>query len=517
MKYLRRIAVPVFAAGLFLAAYGYYWNRYVVELDVVYTSDGHGHVFPSMMYKDGKKTAIGGMSALGNFLGRLKRDYLLADSGDIFQGTPEGILTEGRIVVELMDLLGYDVMAVGNHDFDMGRETLEELSGLAGFPMLGANIIDAGTGLNPGYIKDAFITELNGVKVGFTGILTQDMKFITMGENIEGLEFADPLETANESAARLRKKGAEIIILLSHQGAEKDMQLAEGLEGVDIVLGGHTHLKFDEPKKVRRVLICEPGCHFQYAGHLKIYYSIIERKIMSYSNRVVPLLASRYPGKKEIDEFISESFGELTARMNEVIGASDVLMLHRTYGEDSKNGELALGNWQTDMMRELTGCDFAFQNSGGIRAAIPDGDIRVRDVWELSPFGNTLVKMVLKGSQVRRLLEQSASAKQSRLQVSGLKMIYNSSLPEGRRVLNIIIKDEEAGLSEIEDEKEYTVVTNSFLAEGGDGYSVFSEGTEIEDTGLILRDEEIKYIKGNSPIHARIEGRMINVSLDEDW
>lgn len=515
MKYAKRLLFFIIVISIPLSGYLFYWNKNVVSLSVVFTSDGHGHILPSTAYWQEDKSKIGGLAALGGFLSGLDVPCLLTDSGDIYQGTPEGVLTKGRIVVEIMNILGYDAVAAGNHEFSLGQDVLRNLSEAADFPILGANITEEDTGNVPGYFKKHLLKRLEGIKIGITGVITPDMENLSLRDNIEGLEFLDPVEAINNNVKILREEGAEIIIVLSHLGLDQDKEIATEVNGVDVILGGHTHIRMDDPVKINRILICQPGCHFTNAGYLKLYYSIAEKKILTYYHRLVPLYVDRFLPHEGVLESIEEMHLKVSEELDKIIGVSKVFLSNHLSGEQRKHGEFALGNWQVDLMREVTESDFAFQNTGGIRSSILQGDIKVRDIWELSPFGNTLVQMVLTGEQIKRLLEQSASQKYSKLQVSGLKMIYNDSLPEGSRILNIIVTDDEGEKKELDVEKEYTVVTNSFLTQGGDGYTVFQEGKDINETAIILRELEIDYIEKKSPIFAEVEGRLVNVNIEK--
>ncbi|MFW6172161.1 MAG: bifunctional metallophosphatase/5'-nucleotidase [Elusimicrobiota bacterium] len=501
--------------GICAGSYGIFWNRSVSGLNFIFTSDGHGHILPSKAYWKKDNPDIGGLSAVDSYLKTVNPPYILTDSGDFFQGTPEGISTKGSLVVKLMNVLEYDALAVGNHDFDFGLEVLRDLSRSADFPFLCANVKEKDTKAIPAYFKDHIIKELNGVKIGVIGVITPNMDKLTIEENIKGLSFYSQKEDINKITKQIQEKGVKINILLSHLGVDKDKKIADELDDIDVILGGHTHKRLDPPIKVDRTIICQPGYNFVNIGHLKLYYSKIEDKLLSYSHKLVPLYKEKYPGTERIDNILKTDLKDVKEKMAQVIGESKVYMTNHLTGEAKKHGELAIGNWQTDLMRETLETDFAFQNTGGIRASIPKGEITLRDMWEISPFGNTLVEMTMTGKQIRKLLEQSAARKYSKLQVSGLKMVYNDSLPVGKRVLNIIVEDEEGQKKEIEDDREYLIVTNSFLAQGASGYTVFKQGTEVNETSIVLRDLEIKYIKENSPIYAEVEGRLINVSMEK--
>jgi 2',3'-cyclic-nucleotide 2'-phosphodiesterase (5'-nucleotidase family) len=513
MEYFKRFAFLVFLLLLPFVSYYFYWNKSVEKLDIVFTSEGHGHVLPSFAYREEGSPRVGGMSALGGYLSGLKFPYLLFDTGNFFQGTPEGVLTEGEIVIRLMNELGYDAFSLGKNDFDYGPETLRKLSKLAKSPILCTNLRDIDTGGTPGYVKEYLLQDFKDIKIGITSVLTDKVKKLVSQDTLTGLDFLKPDETLKDVSSNLKDQGARIIVLLSSLGEKKNKQIAQTPGRVDVILGnspGH-----DEKRSllVDRTIICSAKSDFTGIGHLRLYLSRTENRVLTYSYHTVPLYVDKYPAHSEVENILNRMLPEVSSLLNEKLGTSSVLLSHHLFGEQRKHGELALGNWQTDLMKNTMETDFAFQNQGSIRATLTTGDLTVRNIWELSPFGYTLVKMTLTGKQIKELLEQSASHDYSKLQVSGLKIIYNDSLPEGKRVLNIIATDEDEP-EEIKMDKEYSLATTSFLARGGDGYAVFTQGTEIEEVATLLRDLEIDYIKNNSPINARIQGRLKNVSIE---
>ncbi|MDA3792450.1 MAG: bifunctional UDP-sugar hydrolase/5'-nucleotidase, partial [Elusimicrobia bacterium] len=474
MRYFKRLLLFFGFVAIAAGSYLYYFNSNVRRFDIVYTSDGHGNVLPSVDYETEGHPKIGGLAVLGGYLSEINVPYMLTDSGDMFQGTPEGILSKGKLVIDIMNVLGYSAAAAGNHDFDLGRDTLRNLTQVADFPILGANILETETGLVPEYLTSRAIYNLNGLRIGIIGVITEDMADISMKENIKGLEFVDPVPAISKSVEEI-KDDTDIIVLLSHRGISynarekgssekkysekkysgKDIKLTENISGVDLILSGHSHIPVKKPIINNNVLVSQPGSNFKYAGRITLYYSSAEKKVLTYKESMTPLYIKDFKPDKRIEDMIKIRMKDISGEMGKVIGRSIGRLSKNLSGEERKHGELALGNWQTDLMREETESDFAFQNSGGIRDDIPKGDVAVRDIWKLSPFGNTLVTMKLTGKQVRELLEQSASQEYSKLQISGLKMIYNESMPKGKRVLNVIVKDKDGEEMEIDPEQEY--------------------------------------------------------------
>ncbi len=512
MDYIKRLSALIFLCFLSAGIYFIYWSSNVSKVEIVFTTDGHGHILPSRAHWEDDGRFIGGLSALGGFLETIKEPYLLTDSGDIYQGTPEGFLTRGTAIVEIMNVLGYDTLAVGNHDFDHGRENLISLSSIADFPFLGANIIDAATGQEPDFISPGFIKNINDINIGIAGVITEDMENLVFSEHIKGLEFISASESLESEIRRLKDEGAHIIVVLSHMGLEDDMQLARTRE-IDAILGGHTHRLLKEPQIAGRTLITQAGSNFTHAGRLSLYYSRPAGRILSFSHALVPLYVDKYGQYDAVEKIIDNRLADVVSEMSRIIGQSEIRMSRSLTGEAAQHGELAIGNFQADIMRAVAGADIAFQNTGGIRADIPKGDITVRDIWNLSPFGNSIITMNLSGMQLKELLELSAAHRYSRLQISGLRMIYNSSLPRGRRVLNVFVMTDE-GEETLDLEEKYKVATNSFLAQGGDGYSTFRNGEDVTDTSILLREAQIEYIEKNSPVTASCSERIVNVSIE---
>ncbi|MEA3506794.1 MAG: metallophosphatase, partial [Elusimicrobiota bacterium] len=352
MKYFKRLLFVFGVAALSALGYFYYFNSTVKRVDIVYTSDGHGNVLPSVDYSRREPVRIGGLAVLGKYLSRIEKPFLLLDSGDMFQGTPEGILSRGRIVIDLMNILGYHAAAVGNHDFDFGQPALEKLSGIANFPFLGANIITTETGRNPDYIQSHIIYSINKVRVGLIGTITEDMPRISMGKNIEGLEFASPAAAVTESVSELAGK-TDIVVLLSHSGLDSDRELAPALEGVDLILGGHSHIPLKRPVIKNNILISQPGCNFKYAGRFTLYYCGAAEKVLTYKNSMTPLYVKDFKSDSRVENIIKEGMEDIQKRtgikLERVIGESEKRLSNNLSGEGKKHGELALGNWQTDV------------------------------------------------------------------------------------------------------------------------------------------------------------------------
>lgn len=433
---------------------------------VLHTNDLHGQVYP---YRE-----KGGLAALSALVKKVRTEeeakgsrVVVVDCGDFFQGTPEGDLTKGRLIVEIMNEIGYDALCLGNHDFDQGQETLRDLAKLARFPFLSANTTEAATGKLPDYAKDS--VEIAGVR--FVGVITPDMPIVTSPRAHEGLKFEDPRET-----------------LKSHLGAVVLSHCGSGLERefhAPFVCGGHSHERISEAR-------------YQQAGSRALFVGYValgekpEAKLLDVGKeqdpRVLEILAKYSP---DIDRVMNEVVGEL----------AEDLPRHPRGLESSP-----LGNLLCDLMREKGKARIALHNRTGIRDDLKKGPVRVRDVYQVSPFHNTIVTMDLTGKQIVELLEFSVSeGSRFLLEVSGLEFEYDPAAPEGKRVTAAAVK---VGGDPLSESAIYRVATNSFLAGGGDGHSPFRQGANRTDTFLDLMEVHRDYLKEHRPLRYEFQNRI---------
>ncbi|MDD5687713.1 MAG: bifunctional UDP-sugar hydrolase/5'-nucleotidase [Elusimicrobia bacterium] len=487
--------------------YFLYLGLTTTQITILNTNDVHGHILSS---PDNFGGDIGGSAILSNFLKKQKKPYMLLDAGDIFQGTPEGDLGDGEIIIKIMNELGYDAMTIGNHEFDKGQTQLKKLIEMANFSVLGANIVDKKTGQTPKWMESYFIKEIKGIKIAVLGLTTSAMPYITIPEVSRGLQFKREVDVAKKYIPQLKKK-ADIIVLLTHIGLseendfEDDVFLAKNVEGIDMIIGGHTHTFLKNPIKVKNTIIVQAGGNGRCVGQTIL--KIRNKKIVNLKCKLVSLTKKKYGEDLEFKKIIDNLTKDISGKMETVIGTSEQFLSHSLTKNLLKNGELPLGNWQADVFRKITDSDVAFQNIGGIRADLPEGKITIRNIYELSPFRNTIFTLQLTGAQIRGILEKSVSGKAVTLQVSGLKYKYDMDKDEGERIIEVNIGDNPIDLK-----KYYKVATNSFLVKGGDSFSVFKKGKNTHDTGIIDTEAQIQFVKSHSPIKAQVEGRIENIT-----
>ncbi|MFH1958433.1 MAG: bifunctional UDP-sugar hydrolase/5'-nucleotidase [bacterium] len=502
-KVIRVFLVVVCLIVVIFGGREFYIRKTTVHIALIYTSDIHGYILPEKHYdgKTGETFETGGAGSLVTYLPEIEVPYLLLDAGDIFMGAPEGALAKGEMIVKIMNKLNYRASACGNHELDYGLPHFEKLSLSADFPFLCCNLFLRDGSQIPS-VSPFAVFEAAGIKVGVIGVIEEDLDRVLLAETAAQFTVTSASGTVQKFVDEISGK-CDVIVVLSGLGLENDKLLARYVRGIDVIAGGETHIALQEAVTIGKTMICEPGWGLQYAGRidLRVGKKGVARKKWS----LVKLLTSVYPPTDIVQKILPLYETPEYRELNEVIGFASSWILRRA----GNSPDVPLGNLITDIMRDSAKTDFAFQNLFGIRDDIAPGAVRARALSAVSPFGNTIVKMLLTGAQVREVLRQSATGEKGYLQLSGLKMVLNSRLPSDKRLLNVIV-----GGKEIDDEAEYSVATNNFVAGGGDGFKAFLEGKEIKDTLIKLRDAEIDYFKANSPVKAEVEGRIVDVNLD---
>ncbi len=479
------------------------------EIVILHTNDVHGNIrgMKARWISADNPPPYGGSASMMTFIKEWRRatggdtGILLFDGGDIFQGTPEGNETRGSLMIALMNLMKYDAGPLGNHEFDFGVENVKRLLAESKVPLMAENVYLPGTELRPPEIPGPIIISHRGIRIGVAGLVTEELKRVTSIENDPSGWHADSeIPAARRAAQELRARGADMVIFLTHCGVEHDTLIAEHADDfdtapgspiparIDLIVGGHSHTRLETAIVQNGVPIVQTGCYGRAVGELRIRWDRAKKRIHSFQYRLVDMMHSRYPEDTVVVEFLKPWFADIDKRMNRIVGRA----LKPIGRGPRKPVSSPLGNLQTDIMRAASGVDIAFQNKGGIRADVPQGELRLRDLYAVSPFGNTLVTMKLPGSKIRMIVEQSLGYGTTPLEFSGMTVYFDAARSVGDRIVNIFVAGEP-----LYKERLYTVATNSFLGGGGDGYPWFKEGLDFQETGRNLLDVEVAYYESH--------------------
>ncbi|WP_240794317.1 5'-nucleotidase C-terminal domain-containing protein [Bacillus sp. BHET2] len=496
------------------------------DLSIMHTNDTHAHVegYPRLF------TAVNKVRAE-------KENALLLDAGDVFSGTLYFRQYKGLADLSFMNELGFDAMTLGNHEFDKDSKTLANFIKEMNFPMVSSNVSvsgdadlepivknEIGTPGEGGNIYPAMIKEVDGEKVGIFGLTTPDTAFISNpGENVE---FENPASKAASTIGMLKNEGVNKIIALSHLGYAQDLELAEAVDGIDVIVGGHSHTVLEEPvviEKEEPTVIVQAGEYLNLLGLLDVSFNA-DGVITKHSGEVLDLKA--YEEDADALAKVEEFKAPLEELKSEVVGNSEVAL----NGEraDARRKETNLGNLIADGMvaraNESVETYIGLQNGGGIRASIDPGEITLGEVLTTMPFGNQLVTLDLTGQEIVDALEHSVSRVEGQdapgefLQVSGIKYKYDVNKPAGERVWFVEVKTSN-GFEKIDSDKMYSVATNAFTANGGDGYTMFKNAKEEgRQTELFVADFEVftSYLEKHNPVSPEVEGRIIQEAAPEE-
>ncbi len=476
-----------------------------VGITILHVNDTHGRILPEVEKGVNKKRPVGGAAWLAKMVEKEREKNpggtLLLSAGDMFQGTAVSREFNGKPVLDVMNAMKFDAMAVGNHEFDWGKNVLADLSRAARFPFLSANIRD-GDGKRPPWLKPYVILERKRLKIAVIGMTTELTRYIVKPENVKGLSFLEAGDALPPAIKEAKSQGAKTIVVLSHAGLDADKQIAQEIPGIDVIVGGHSHTAITTPVVAGRTIIVQAGC----CGH---FLGVLRLKIDPESGRVVEFMKTRvlkkvYSGPNDpfdpnIAGIVKRYHDRIKDRFSVVVGETAVDLV-RNYG-----GESNIGNLIGDAMREAEKADIAFHNSGGIRGNVPAGKITLEQLYAVLPFDDVLVSMDLTGKQILLILEQNAAVERGILQVSGLKVKYDMTRPVGERVVDV-----EVGGRPLRPGKSYRVVTTDFVAAGGKKFAAFGEGKNVR-YGDDMRDALVAYLKRHSPVRPEIEGRIVFV------
>ncbi|MBI2252594.1 MAG: bifunctional metallophosphatase/5'-nucleotidase [Armatimonadetes bacterium] len=465
-----------------------------IHLVILHTNDFHGRLLP---YKDSSGEEIAGAENLSGLIRDMRKKYpevLLLDAGDIAQGTPISNLFFGKPVVEVMNYNKYFASTLGNHEFDWGQDKLKEIIHQANFPFICANIFDEKTGKRFANLKPYLIFKLKNIKIGIIGLITPQTFQTTMPSHVKNLIFEDPLKIYAGIYPLLKSKGVDLIIVLSHLGLEDDMRLAENSSGIDLIVGGHSHTVLNSPKKINQTYIVQAGSYGKYLGKVDLEINSQDKKIIEIKGELIPLNKQNYNPQKDVSKIIEKYYTKIKEKMGEIVGETRINLI-----KENSLGDFPLANLITNAMKEETGAQIAFQNTGGIRASLYKGKITWGDLYNVLPFGNSIVKMNLKGGQILKIIEIALNNENQGMQFSGINLIYDN---KNKRIIRIKVGEEP-----LETQKSYTIAANNFLAEGGDGYLSFLEGENLS-YGKDLLEIVINYLKLHSPIEDIETGRV---------
>jgi len=510
-------------------------------LDIMFTNDIHGGIdrYPATFMNPDFPPVLGGGGSAATYIKRVRtlsktgtRDNLLIDAGDFFQGHPVGTISEGRSVITYMNMIGYDFMTIGNHEFDLGEDVLIKTLKMAEFPILSCNIVKKGTTELVDYAEPYKIIEKLGLRIGVIGLTTTDTEQMSFPDNIKNVDFLPAKNQVQKYVDIVKEKKVDLVILIAHMGLPYDPQpaydarylnpdeekeerrwgydaqeIAHEVEGIDILFGGHMHKGFAQPWEdpETHTLVFQGYAYGSNVGHVTIKIDKDTKTISGYESPAINegVLVTMFE-----DEFISdENIGDTILvmqriaeeGMDEIIG--EATMNITKIGSGTQN---LIGNLVCEAMKDYTDADFSFMNLGGIRDELSSGPISYRNVFSVMPFDNQIALIEVDGKFLKEIIETRVSGSRHGLRTAGIKVVINRKRENFNRISKLIIGGEPWQADKI-----YKIATSDFLLQGNAGLALLTKVPESQITRYEqgLRDVIVEYIRKNSPVDAVIDDR----------
>jgi 5'-nucleotidase/UDP-sugar diphosphatase len=443
-----------------------------LKLTILHTNDHHGRFWPN---KDGELGLAARATLIQQIRDEVKKDgghVLLLDAGDVNTGIPQSDLQQAEPDFKGMALIGYDVMAVGNHEFDKPFEVLLKQQDWAGFPFISANIYhkESGERIFPSHVTK----DIDGYKVTIFGLTTEDTPVKSNPLNTANFKFIPAVEEARQLVPQLRKE-ADVLIALTHMGhyenethgadAPGDVTLARQVNGIDMIVGGHTQKPLFQPDIQNGTIIVQAHEWGKYVGRVDL--EIVEGKVLLKDSKLIPVNLKTSEIRIQADAYVESVLRPFKEKGDASLGVEIGSVNGDLIGQSIiiRNGETNLGNLVTKAYKEKFKADLALSNSGGIRTTIPTGKITYETVLTVLPFGNQLAIAELTGAELKTYLESVLFIMKGTggfPQISGAEIVANTT---EKKITHFKINGQD-----LVADKKYLLALPEFTAGGGDKY-----------------------------------------------
>lgn len=486
------------------------WSQ-AFTFTIVHVNDTHSRVEPVVV----SGNSYGGLARIATLFGQLRKSEtnpVFLHAGDAFQGTIYYNVYKGLADGHLMNLIGFDAMAIGNHEFDDGPEGFLPFTRQVSFPIVSSNLDFSAIPELARRVTPHTVLKIGKERVGVIGTMTPELPSISAPGAVKMLDLDASLKASLDA---LEKQGINKIIVLSHCGYAEDQEMALKHPRIDVIVGGHSHSYLGDPGPegfpnpigayptvVGTTQIVQAWEWGKIVGRLKVTFDR-KGKVTKTEGRTI-VVNQNIPGDPKIASAILAFQKPLEALKTTVIAQAPGLIA-RNGAQGSP--ESPMGSLIADAQVAATKGQntlFALMNPGGVRASIEPGPITYDEVVAVQPFGNTLVVMDLTGKEVKATLE-SGLANDRILQVSsGFTYVVDMRKPSGSRLVEAKLNGEP-----IQDDRTYRVVVNNFMARGGDSLLPLADAKGYRyDTGIIDLDALLNYLKANTPVQLSSEKRI---------
>ena len=511
-----RFAPAFLLIGLFLLPIALVGASEGVEIRILGTNDLHSYLRPlhyryldeikpwGRQSREGDYVAkaalqgkLGGMANVAAVIGRLRAEKpggtLLLDAGDTWHGAGLSVFDKGVTMVKIMNAIGYDVMAPGNWEFIYDKEHLLDLIDLAEFPVVAYNVTDLewDDPAFPQYV----IKEVGGLKVAVIGLA---YPWTALTSSILGSagdwKFGLKEEEARELIADIRAdEDPDLVVVVSHGGFGMDQKFARRVDGIDVLLSGHTHDEIYDPVVWNDTIVYQGGAHGKFVTSLDL--RIKDKRVVGYSYDLVMVRPSEVEPNAEVQRLVDEAYRPHEVRLNEVVGENHALIFRRDFWQSP------MGALLTDALRTIAGAEIAFFPAWRYGATLLPGKITVEDVYNLVPTDGRIITYSMSGKSIRRLMENIlggvvdadpyARVGGDMIQFSGMELVFDLYNPDGERVASLSVDGEP-----IEPERLYSVASVHTRFQNNPLFGA----QRIDENGPVFVEALIEYIRDHSPL-----------------
>ena len=448
---------------------------------------------------------IGGMAHVASMIKKLKSERpgknLVFDAGDTWHGGGITFFDKGVTMVKIMNAIGYDAMAPGNWEFFYKNNHFLDLIDLAKFPVIAYNLTDKEW--EEPALEQYIIRNIGNLKVAIVGY-TYPWTALTSAVAGAGkwYKFGIKEDAARELLDEIRKKeDPDLVIFISHGGFGLDQKFAKRVDGIDVLLSGHTHDEVLDPVVWNDTLVFQGGAHGKYVVSLDL--EVKDKKIVDYEYRLNKVMQNRIDPDPKISKLIDEAYQPFEKELSKVIGKSDQLLHRRDFWQST------LGNLITDAMREIQKTDIAFFPAWRFGASILPGNITKEDVYNIIPTEGHIYTFSMRGKQIKNLLENILSSVVNKdpytrvggdmIRFSGMNLLCDITKKAGKRVLKLSI-----GGKEISEDKVYKIASAHTRFQNNPLFGA----THVRDTGKMIVEELIDFIKKKTTIKSKLDNRI---------
>jgi 2',3'-cyclic-nucleotide 2'-phosphodiesterase (5'-nucleotidase family) len=432
----------------------------LVTLNILHVNDIHGVLNPRISPEISADDKAGGLANLKTAVDRQRAKNpdgtVVVCTGDFAEGTMESYLSKGEVAIKALKAFGFDLVVPGNHDFAWGQNALQAMLTGLNAPSLGANIVNAMTGEVMEGQKPTAVLNKKGVDLGFIGITTPEMRHYIAEEKLEGLDFRPAAETVKKKYLPELEQQSGLQIGLTHIGFEQDCKLAQDTEGLEQIIGGHSHTVLPEGHQENGVEISQAGSFGLYLGNTEIVYDRAQDRLVSLRSEVIPVENQKFEADQKVAGVMAP-YLEKAEKVGSSVKGEALEELHYGHREASKLNQI-----HADSLLEASGADLCICNSRTLRGHIPAGPTTYRDLYQALPFTEeNLVTMKATGKMILDEIEDDLRDKAIELAVpSGLTYEYDPSRPEGSRVVKALTSDGKP----LDLEKTYTLACNETMS-----------------------------------------------------